>query len=117
METPFKNDMFALIWMAFKNLYPEKECECFWEPAIREDENGNEVFGLTDFGDDGTVVVFVRPDLEVAVAGEILAHELAHVAVGVEHEHDAVWEEAFAAIFAEYNRIGDEMFGGFDDGK
>ncbi len=112
MKTPFKNDMFALIWQAFKNLYPGKECECFWEPRIREDENGNNVFGLTDFGEDGSVVVFVRPDLEVAVAGEILAHELAHVAVGVEHDHDTAWEEAFDAIFTEYNKIGDEMFEG-----
>ena len=116
METPFKNDIFALIWKAFKNIYPEKECECFWEPGIRESENGSEVFGLTDFGEDGTVVVFVRPDMRVADAGEILAHELAHVAVGVEHDHDAIWEEAFAAIFEEYNKIGNEMFGGFEDG-
>ena len=69
MITPFENDIFALIWQAFKNLYPDKECKCFWEPQIREDENGNEVFGLTDFDDDGSVVVFVRPDLEVSVAG------------------------------------------------
>ena len=110
MVTPFANDIFALIWKAFKNLYPDKECECFWEPQIREDENGNEVFGLTDFGDDGSVVVFVRPDLEVSVAGEILAHELAHVAVGVEHEHDEAWENAFDAIFQEYNKIGDNLF-------
>lgn len=110
MITPFANDIFAFIWQAFKNLYPDKECDCFWEPQIREDENGNEVFGLTDFGDDGYVVVFVRPDLKVADAGEILAHELAHVAVGVEHEHDEEWEKAFDNIFEEYNRIGNEMF-------
>ena len=110
MITPFVNDIFALIWQAFKNLYPDKECECFWEPQIREAENGNEVFGLTDFGEDGSVVVFVRPDLEVAIAGEILAHELAHVAVGVDHEHDEAWENAFEAIFQEYNRIGDSLF-------
>ena len=117
MDTPFKNDVFALIWRAFKNLYPEKECECFWEPGIRDDEKGNEVFGLTDFGEDGSVVVFVRPDMKVADAGEVLAHELAHVAVGVEHDHDSAWEEAFNAILTEYNKIGDELFGGFEDGK
>ena len=110
MITPFENDIFALIWQAFKNLYPDKECKCFWEPQIREDESGNEVFGLTDFGEDGSVTVFVRPDLEVSVAGEILAHELAHVAVGVDHEHDEAWKNAFEAIFKEYNKIGDELF-------
>lgn len=110
MVTPFENDIFALIWQAFKNLYPDKECKCFWEPRIHEDEHGDEVFGFTDFGDDGSVVVFVRPDLEVSDAGEIFAHELAHVAVGVDHEHDEAWENAFDAIFQEYNRICDSLF-------
>lgn len=68
------------------------------------------VYGLTDFGDDGTVSVFVKPSLEVADAVEILAHELAHVAVGIEHDHDEVWQEAFNKIFDEYNRIGEQMF-------
>ena len=110
MITPFENDIFALIWKAFKNLYPDKECKCFWEPQIREDESGNEVFGLTDFGDDGSVEVFVRPDLNVSDAGEVLAHELAHVAVGSEHDHDETWENAFDAIFQEYNKIGNALF-------
>ena len=96
MITPFENDIFALIWKAFKNLYPDKKCKCFWEPQIREDESGNEVF--------------VRPDLNVSDAGEILAHELAHVAVGVAHEHDEAWENAFEAIFQEYNKIGNALF-------
>ena len=52
------------------------------------------------------------------VCVETFAHELAHVAVGVEHEHDSVWEEAFDKIFAEYNRIGEELYGSkeADDG-
>ena len=66
--------------------------------------------GLTDFADDGSVAVFVKPSLEVADAVEVLAHELAHVAVGVEHDHDEVWQEAFDKIFEEYNRIGNQMF-------
>jgi hypothetical protein len=111
MKTPFKNDIFALIWQAFKNLYHDKECECFWEPNIRDEEDGTEVLGLTDFGEDGSVSVFVKPDLKVADAAEILAHELAHVAVGIEHEHDEEWEKAFDDIFDEYNKIGDELFG------
>ena len=110
MSTPFENDIFALIWQAFKNLYPDKECKCFWEPRIHEDEHGGEVFGFTDFGEDGSVAVFVRPDLDVSTAGEILAHELAHVAVGIEHDHDETWENAFDAIFQEYNKIGNALF-------
>lgn len=110
MKNPFKNDIFSMIWQAFTNLYPDEKCECFWEPQIREDENGNKVFGLTDFGEDGSVMVFVRPDIKVVDAAEVFAHELAHVAVGVEHEHDKEWETAFNNIFEEYNKIGDKMF-------
>lgn len=111
---PFQNDMFAMVWGAFKKLYPDKDCEIYWEPQIRDEEDGKPVYGLTDFADDGSVAVFVKPSLEVADAVEVLAHELAHVAVGVEHDHDEVWQEAFDKIFEEYNRIGSKMF---PDGK
>lgn len=107
---PFQNDMFAMVWGAFKKLYPDKDCEVYWEPQIRDEEGGKPVYGLTDFADDGSVAVFVKPSLEVADAVEILAHELAHVAVGVEHDHDEVWQEAFDKIYEEYNRIGSQMF-------
>ena len=110
MKTPFKNDIFSLIWQAFKNLYPDKKCECYWEPSIRDAENGEKPYGLTDFGEDGTIAVFVSTDLKIADAAEILAHELAHCAVGVEHGHDTEWEKAFDDIFNEYNRISDELF-------
>lgn len=94
----------------FSKGYPDKECEIYWEPQIRDEEDGKPVHGLTDFADDGSVAVFVKPSLEVADAVEILAHELAHVAVGIEHDHDEVWQEAFDKIFEEYNRIGNQMF-------
>ena len=55
VETPFKNDIFSMIWKAFKNLYPDKDCLCFWDPMIRDSEDGAPVYGLTDFGDDGTM--------------------------------------------------------------
>ncbi len=108
METPFKNDIFSMIWKAFKNLYPDKDCLCFWDPMIRDSEDGAPVYGLTDFGDDGQITVFVKSSLTIENAAEIFAHELAHVAVGVGHDHDDVWEKAFDDIFCEYNRIGEE---------
>lgn len=110
--TPFQNDMFAMVWSAFKRLYPDKNCEIYWEPQIRDAEDGKPAYGMTDFADDGSVAVFVKPSLEVADAVEVLAHELAHVAVGIEHDHDEVWQEAFNKIFEEYNHIGDQMFPG-----
>lgn len=110
MKTPFKNDIFSMIWIAFKNIYPDKDCECFWTPEIRDDADGNECLGMTNFGEDGIVSVFVRTSLKIEDAAEIFAHELAHVAVGLEQDHNEVWESAFDAIFDEYNRIGNELF-------
>ncbi|MBE6954479.1 MAG: hypothetical protein E7449_01030 [Ruminococcaceae bacterium] len=107
--SPFGFDPFALVWLAFKNLYPDKDCSVYWEPEIRDAEDGSEVFGLTNFGDDGTIDVFVKPTIGVLDAVEVLAHELAHVAVGVEHDHDSVWDDAFEAIHQQYNQIGDAL--------
>ena len=112
MKTPFRNDVFAMIMQAFHNLYPEKECECAWETEIRPDEDGSPVYGLCDFGEDGTVRIFVSPKIGVLDAAEVLAHELAHACVGANHEHDEEWEAAYDAIREEYDRIGEEMFGG-----
>lgn len=110
MTTPFQNDIFSMIYQAFKNLYPDKDCQCFWEPEIEKSEDGEQPLGVTCYGEDGTIYVFVDPKLSVVDAGEILAHELAHVAVGMEHNHDETWEAAFNAIHAEYNRMGEEQF-------
>ena len=110
METPFINDMFALVWKAFKNLYPDKDCKCQWVPELEKSEDGAEVFGVTTFTDDGEVFVDIVASLSVADAVEVFAHELAHVAVGEGEKHGKVWEEAFDKIFNEYNRIGDEEF-------
>lgn len=110
METPFKNDPFALVWQAFKNLYPNKECDIWWDTHQNDEHDGD--YGFTVFPYDGArPQIFVYAEHEVNVQTETLGHELAHLAVGVEHDHDEVWEEAFEAIFQEYNRLGDTMFG------
>ena len=89
MMSPFRNDPFSMVYKAFQNLYPGKECECYFEPDLKADD-GDKAYGN---------------------ATEIFAHELAHVAVGYDAEHGPEWDAAFDAILDEYNRIGDEMFG------
>ena len=110
MESPFKNDPFAMIYQAFKRLYSDKQCDIWWDTPKEADK---QAFGVTNFPDDGGCPqVFVYPNYPVHQQAEILAHELAHVAVGPEHEHDDVWESAFDAIQKGYDRIGNELFGG-----
>lgn len=110
MISPFINDPFALVWQAFKNLYPNKECEIWWDTHQNDEHDGD--YGFTVFPYDGALPqIFIYAEHEVNVQTETLGHELAHLAVGAEHDHDDVWEAAFDAIFREYNRIGDELFG------
>lgn len=106
----FDNSPFEILDIAFKRLFPGIEYTAYFEPDIREDENGEKVCGLTDFGEDGIIAIFVDSNLTINNAVEIFAHELAHAGVGVEHAHDKVWEKAFDDLFDEYNKIGEEMF-------
>lgn len=108
--SPFRNDPFSMVYQAFQNLYPGKECECYFEPDLKADD-GDKAYGLTNFCDDGEILIFVDPNVDIENATEIFAHELAHVAVGYDAEHGPEWDAAFDAILNEYNRIGDEMFG------
>lgn len=105
MQNPFKNDPFAVVYRAFNTLYTGKECVCYLHDELRDPESGEPVFGLTNFGDDGKIRVYVSAELSVSDATEVLAHELAHVAVGIEHKHDEEWEKEFENIFLEYTRI------------
>ena len=109
MQTPFVNDMFSLVYLAFKNLYPEKTVQCEWVPELEPSEDGLEVFGVTTFSAD-SVYVEISAKLHVVDAVEILAHELAHVVSGSDADHGPEWEAAFDAIFDEYNRIGEELY-------
>lgn len=104
---PFENDPFGVIWEAFRNLWPDAVCTVGWDGSIR-DENGEPVAGVTVFEDGAAPHVAVNPSLEVWDATEVLAHELAHVAVGIDEQHGEKWRAAFDAIHAEYDRLVQE---------
>lgn len=107
----FKNSPFEMLAIAFERLFPDVKYTAYFESQIRDSENGEHVYGLTDFDEkSGEITIFVDSELSIFNAVEIFAHELAHAGVGVEHDHDEVWEKAFDDLFVEYNKIGDEMF-------
>lgn len=105
MKSPFENDPFSIAWQAFKNLYPEKECECYIDFPDSED-----AYGCTYFSDHEIPVVVVSPELTIADAIEIFVHELAHVVCGPDEHHSPVWETVFDRIHEEYDNVGNEMF-------
>lgn len=105
----FENDPFEPTYQAFKELYPDKDAICYWVYEIK-DHDGNAVHGVTDFADtDGGDLeipkIFIDCNQSINEAGDILCHELAHVAVGFGHDHDEAWEEAYNAIYKRYEQI------------
>lgn len=102
--SPFTNDIFSLIWLAFNTLYPDKDCICYWTDELK-DEEGNEVFGVTVFADDGNTYVYISGKLMIEDAAEVFAHELAHVATGICDAHGAEWEAAFSKIHETYMEL------------
>lgn len=102
---PFDIDPFAVVYTAFRNLFPECDCEISWNGEIK-DEKGETCCGVTRFEPGKIPEVEINPILTVYDAVEVLAHELAHVANGPENmQHGPDWETAFDAIHREYNRV------------
>lgn len=110
MLSPFVNDMFSMVYYAFDSLYPGKPVRIWWNANIPNAADGEQRAGLTSFNEDGSIDVDIDALLPVADAVEILAHELAHVAAGEDEGHGEKWEQAFDAIHAEFDRIGNELF-------
>ena len=108
----FKNDPYAIVWRAFKSLYPEKECSVYFDDEMDLGENGQPIYGFTNFpsAESDEIIVCVSSEISVSNSVEILAHELAHVAVGESFEHGKEWEEAFDKIHMRYYEISKEIF-------
>ena len=105
-----KNSPFEILNIAFKRLFPNVKYNAYFEPNMEQYSKGEYAFGLTDFKDNGEIVILIDINLSINNAVEIFAHELAHAGVGKEHEHDEVWKKAFDDLFNEYMKLGSEMF-------
>lgn len=109
MYSPFDNDMFALVWSAYCKVFPDKipvHCECYWVSELKDDD-GNEVFGSTATTDDGGFEICISGNIKVADSVEVFAHELAHIAAGVDSEHNEEWENAFDLIHRKYCELAE----------
>lgn len=107
----FLNSPFEILDKAFKSLYPDKEYIAFMGENL-EDEEGKAVFGYTEYFDGEKPVITIDAGLTIKDATEIFAHELAHVAAGMEAEHGEKWEREFERIHKKYMEIGEEIFKG-----
>ena len=112
---PFAFDPFAIAWTAFKRLYPTKNPIVYWHEEYPETEGEEPVYGFTEFLDNGEIYVCVSSQLKVIDAVEVLCHELAHVAAGLEDEHGSEWENVFDAIHNEYNMVAEKFVSEWGD--
>ena len=116
----FINDPFHVVYQAFKKLYPDKECEIMFDYNVETTDTHERVKGVTIFPDDGSIPQ-IRIDCEQTIdqISGILAHELAHVALGKpewddrELDHGDDFERTLDAIFDRFN----ELQGFCADGK
>ncbi|MFU1798188.1 hypothetical protein ACM1RC_30330 [Paenibacillus azoreducens] len=110
------NDILSAVIVAAKGLYPELDAQIQWDPTLSGDDLKAKIgrvgtwkkpeYGYTFFPDDSsTPTIGISPHIKVTTAAEVLAHELAHVAAGLEAGHGRVWSDAFNAIQLRANEI------------
>lgn len=102
----FINSPFAILDEAFRSLYPDKKYKACIEPSIKDDE-GNRVFGFTQFSKGETPVIAISAELNIMDATEIFAHELAHVAAEQNQNRND----------DQYGMTGDDGFMNIPDGE
>lgn len=96
----FLFDPYAVLFQAFENLYPNRSYDVQWgDESILQDK-----FGMTDSNGERNIVT-ISVNIPTSGALDVLAHELAHVAVGVDEGHGKEWEHAYEKINDEYNAL------------
>lgn len=103
------NDPFETVLEAARQLFPNLKAVILLDPYLkfrrilcfRLGHCGETLF--PDDGSDPVIRVSTKIPFEAMV--EILAHELAHVAAGVENEHNAIWLKAFKDIHSCFEEI------------
>jgi len=106
--SPFENDPFTTVGQCFSELWPNTpspRMQFVKELHVDDDSPWAETF----FPDDDSEEITISIDVEASVCGavELLAHELAHVAVyhlalGYEDPHGKYWKECYEALYQAY---------------
>jgi len=96
-----RNNPFELVLQVYKDLYGNTEIDIAFDIDVKKRYLFFGMWGYTNF--DGKIPkVRISAHLPVYHAVEILAHELAHVRVGFEEDHNDKWEDCFSEIHAEF---------------
>ena len=103
------NNPFDTVIEAVKELYPETKAEIQFNPNIKFKKFLWFKFGHcgeTIFPDDNSIpLINISTNIPFMHMPEILGHELAHVIVGKENEHNEVWQKVFHEIQEKFTEI------------
>jgi len=98
-------DPFKIVIEAFEKLHPDKTADVVFGEGMYEKVGAYGETFMPDAG--GPPVITIDTITPIDGAVEVLAHELAHVAAGIDAGHGEAWEAEFEAINQEYTRIAD----------
>lgn len=102
------NDPIPVVFQAYLNLYPDKLPDLI--QLTWSEEPMEEGWGETIFRHDGKIVIQINNKLPLEHYPEVMAHELAHVAVGMTDDpHGPEWERVFSTIHREFERLVAEL--------
>lgn len=95
------NDPIYILVKIFENTHPDKKAQIDFVSDMKKNTNA---YGETCWADDGNV--YIQIDIETPMNGliEVLAHELAHLAVGADAEHNKEWENEFRKLGERLNQ-------------
>lgn len=89
---------------------PEEEFELLMKRWGATDKEVKQSCGVTMFDDEGkTPIICINASIPCYASIEIIAHEVAHVAVGVKAGHGKKWKAEFNKIFTEYSAAHDKI--------
>jgi hypothetical protein len=104
-----KQNLFQRVVDIFNEMHPGINGEIQWVQGMKSDADA---WGETFFPDDGsTPVISIDAEIPVSAAIEIIAHELSHLAAGVDAGHSEAWEKEFEEIFQRWDKMSKESEG------
>jgi len=116
----FDLNAFNLVIEVANKLYPEMEAKISFVPEKyfkkllkrwgAKNEDVKQSCGVTMFDDEGKIpVICINASIPCWASVEIIAHEIAHVAAGVDADHGEKWQLEYDKIFTAYSIAHSEV--------
>lgn len=107
MKHPFANDLHAIAYQAFKNLYPKTRLDLIqWSNQI---EGGFD--GEVRIAEGGFTCINISPDITMTDSINVLLSQLTTVAAGTDDQSAEAWHTTAEALAEEFDRLFNEEYG------